>query len=407
MRGRVPRLQDAGGDAIARTATTADARICLAREYGMRTWAELAAAADRACETHYSRLPPESPWKRAEGAIHAGDARELQRLLDAHPALEHEDPGMTLLAATAQPEAGRVPREVVDVLVTAGSELDVPLNLAACFDKADVVGWLLDAGADAASTEIWGITPLQTAAYHGARAAADVLVARTGLLPDAFYIAAAAGDVARLEAWFDADGRLRPEAMRERPNLADVGWPPRPPLRDDPDDVLAEALAIAAHLGRAGACAALLDRGADPARAPLYGIAPLHFAASMGRREAIAVLVTRGAPLSRPRRAARPDATGVGAPQQSHRPQDARAAGRRAMSQAVAGRNVDCGHRRALVCRGDVRLGGGRPHVHHLPPTSFRPGQGRNAGPGACVRRVTEPRKCTGAAGKPSQSAHR
>jgi hypothetical protein len=297
LRGRVPRLQDAGDDAVARTATTADARICLAREYGMRTWAELAAAADRACETHYSRLPPESPWKRAEGAIHAGDAGELQRLLDAHPALEHEDPGMTLLAATAQPEAGRVPREVVDVLVTAGSELDVPLNLAACFDKADLVGWLLDAGADAASTEIWGITPLQTAAYHGARAAADVLVARTGLLPDAFYIASAAGDVARLEAWFDAGGRLRPEAMRERPNLADVGWPPRPPLRDDPDDVLAEALAIAAHLGRAGACAALLDRGADPARAPLYGIAPLHFAASMGRREAIAVLVARGAAL--------------------------------------------------------------------------------------------------------------
>jgi ankyrin repeat protein len=297
LRARVPRLADAGDDAVARTATAADARVCLAREYGMRTWSELADAADRACETHYSRLPPDAPWKRAEAAIHAGDAAELQRLLDAHPALEHEDPGMTLLAAAAQPEAGRVPRAVVDVLVEAGSDIDVPLNLAACFDKAELVGWLLDAGADAAATEIWGVTPLQTAAYHGAREAADVLVARAGLLPDAFYIAAAAGDLARLEAWFDAHGRLRPEALRSRPNLADVGWPPRPPLREDPADALAEALAIAAHLGRAEACAVLLDRGADPARAPLYGIAPLHFAASMGRRAAIEVLVARGAPL--------------------------------------------------------------------------------------------------------------
>ena len=75
---------------------------------------------------------------------------------------------MTLLSAAAQPEAGSVSRDVVDVLIEAGSELDVPLNLAACFDKADLVGWLLDAGADAAATPIWGITPLQTATYTAA-----------------------------------------------------------------------------------------------------------------------------------------------------------------------------------------------------------------------------------------------
>jgi ankyrin repeat protein len=190
-----------------------------------------------------------------------------------------------------------VPRAVVDVLIEAGSELDVPLNLAACFNKADLVGWLLDAGADAAATHIWGITPLQTAAYHGGREAADVLVARTGVLPDAFYVAAAAGDLDRLAAWFDASGRLRPDALRSRPNLSDVGWPPQPPPSSDPADALAEALALAAHLGRTAACSLLLDRGADPARAPLYGITPLHFAASEGRRETIELLVARGAPL--------------------------------------------------------------------------------------------------------------
>jgi len=297
LRARVPRLADAADEAVVASATRADAEVCLAREYGFRSWAELAEAADRAHLGHYSRLPAASPWKRAETAIRAGDAGALRALIEQHPGLEHEDPGMTLLGAAAQPEAGRVPREVVDALVEAGSELDVPLNLAACFDQAELVGWLLDAGGDPAAVPIWGITPLQTAIYHGSRDAVDVLVARAGLLPAALYTAAAAGDPARLSEWFDASGALRAEAMHVRPNLADVGWPPRPPARDDPADVLAEALALAAQLGCTLVCEALLDRGAHPSRRPLYGIGALHFAAFKQRRETVELLVGRGAPL--------------------------------------------------------------------------------------------------------------
>jgi len=296
LRAQVPRLSGDDDASLAERATAADARVCLAHEYGFRTWAELAEATDRAHDEHYSRLPATSPWKLAEAAIRAGDAERLRQLLDEHPGLELADPGMTLLGAAAQPEAGDVPREVVDVLVEAASELDAPLNLAACFDKADLVGWLLDAGADATATRIWGITPLQTAAYHGSREAADVLAARTGLHPDAFYIAAIAGDMERLAAWFDRAGALRPEAMRERPNLADVGWPPQPPPSNDPLAVLAEALSLAAQLGRTRACELLLDRGADPARGPFYGITPLHFAATKARRGTIELLIERGAP---------------------------------------------------------------------------------------------------------------
>jgi hypothetical protein len=140
------------------------------------------------------------------------------------------------------------------------------------------------------------VSPLQSAAYHGARAAADVLVERTGIVPDAFYLAGAAGDLDRLARWFDADGRLRPEAGDQRPNLSDVGWPGRA-IVDDPADVLAEGLALAAHLGRTEACAFLLERGADVARAPLHGLTPLHLAASAGRLETAELLVRRGAPL--------------------------------------------------------------------------------------------------------------
>jgi hypothetical protein len=295
LRTRVPRLRDADDATIAADATEADARVCLAREYGFPTWAELAEATDRACDTHYSRLPPELPWKQGEAAIRAGDVERLRTVLEQHPGVEHEDPGMTLLVAATQPEAVDVPREIVDLLIEAGStQLDDALSVAACFNKPDQVGWLLDAGADPAGCE--AVSPLQSAAYHGSREAADALVARTGIVPDTFYLAAAAGDLDRLRAWFRDDGTLRPEAARDRPGFSDVGWPGRA-VRDDLADVLAEALALAAHLGRTAACELLLDRGADPARAPLYGLTPLHFAASMGRRETIELLVARGAPL--------------------------------------------------------------------------------------------------------------
>jgi hypothetical protein len=294
LRQHVPRLSTEDDDTIAAHATEADARVCLAREYGFRTWTELAEATDRARETHYSRLPPDLPWKQAEAAIRAGDAERLRALLRQHPGLEHEDPGMTLIVAAAQPEAGRVPREVVDVLVESGSGLDDALCIAACFNKPEMVGWLLDAGAHPQASA--GVSPLQSAAYHGSREAADVLVARSGIVPDVFYLAGAAGDASRLTSWFDADGRLRPEALRDRPNFSDVGWPGRA-VRQDLDDVLAEALALAAHLGRTEACAFLMDHGASPARAPLYGLTPLHFAASMGRSETVRLLVARGAPL--------------------------------------------------------------------------------------------------------------
>lgn len=241
--------------------TQADAQICLAREYGFRTWAELAEATDRAKDTHYSRRPPELPWERAEAAIRAGDAGTLRSLLSQHPGLEHEDPGMTLLCAAAQPEAGQVPREVVDVLIDSGSAVDDALGIAACFNKPDMVGWLLDAGADPHATA--GVSPLQSAAYHGSREAAGILVARTGIVPDVFYLACASGDLARLAQWFDAAGRVLPQALKERPDFCDIGWPGRA-IRHDPGDVLAEGLALAAHLGQTQACALLLDLGADP-----------------------------------------------------------------------------------------------------------------------------------------------
>src|SRR5262249_37196695 len=150
----------------------------------------------------------------------------------------HTGAWTTLLEAIAQPdvfgdrlgtELGVDPR-VVELLIERGSELEGPLGLAACFNRAELVRLLLDGGADPRPSGPWG-TALQTAVYHGSREAIDVL-APVALVPDALYVAAASGRIDEIERWFDDAWQLRPAAFAARPNLADVGWPPGPPPRD-------------------------------------------------------------------------------------------------------------------------------------------------------------------------------
>jgi hypothetical protein len=182
----------------------------------------------------------------------AGDVDGLRALLDANPELvraRYSGAASTILEAVAQPdvfgdrlgvELG-VDRRIVELLIECGSELDVPLNLAACF------------------------------------------------------VAAGAGRLDRLETWFDAEGVLRPEALELRPNLADVGWPPAPPPHDDPQEALDEAFALAAYSGRIAAMELLLKHGASVDGAAHLGLTGLHFAVIANRVDVARWLVEHGA----------------------------------------------------------------------------------------------------------------
>lgn len=249
------------------------------------------------------------PVAAALTAIRDGDAGSLRGLLASHPELVHVEVGAggSLLGAVAQPDvfgaslrhALGVDRECVDVLIESGSDLDGPLNLAACFDRLELVRILLAAGARVDVTGIHGITPLQSALYHASRASADVL-AVIALVPDAPWVAAGAGRVDRLEGFLDERGGLLPEAYQHRPNPADVGWLQRLPARDIAQDVLDEALVHAAQNERPEAVAWLLDHGADPNAGPYQGCGALHLAAAFGALESVRLLIAAGAELDRP-----------------------------------------------------------------------------------------------------------
>ena len=177
-------------------------------------------------------------------------------------------------------------------------DLSHRLNLAACYDRVDEVRSLLAAGAPVDDRGSDGITPLESAIYHGSRAAADVLAA-VKLVPDAPWVAAGVGHVDRLEGFVDGRGGLVAGAYRHRPNPADVGWLHRLPARADPQEVLDEALVHAAQNERPEAVTWLLAHGADPDACPYQGCGALHLAAAFGAIDCVRLLVAAGADVDR------------------------------------------------------------------------------------------------------------
>jgi hypothetical protein len=241
LRAHVARLTPLDDAALTARARHADARLVVARENGFPTWPALVEGLRRETADWHRAREHSEPVAAALAAIRAGDPAGLRRLLDADLGLVRAEVGAggSLLGEVAQLDvfgdslghALGVDRACVELLIERGSELDGPLNLAACFDRVELVELLLAAGARVDERGIFGITPLESAVYHASRAAADVLAA-IALVPDAPWIAAGTGRVDRLERFLDGRGGLVPEAFRQRPNPADVGWLHRLPARD-------------------------------------------------------------------------------------------------------------------------------------------------------------------------------
>ena len=188
-----------------------------------------------------------------------------------------------------------MPRAGVDVLIGKATNLDLPLSEAATSNRVEYVRLLLDAGANP-GTRTLGTTPLENAIYSDSTQVVDVLAER-GIVPRALWTYAACGRLDLVRPCFDSGGRLRPDAAAARPNPADilVGFPPRIPAADDPEEIIAEAFVHACQHGRTEVVRWFLDLGVSPDVAPYFGRAGMHWAIPYARLEVIRLLVERGA----------------------------------------------------------------------------------------------------------------
>ena len=202
-----------------------------------------------------------------------------------------------MLELMTQPEAGPPSTEMVDVLIGAGADLDRALNLAGCWNLADLCTQLLAAGADPAARADAGITPLESAAMHSSTEAADVLVAH-GLHRPTLWLAAAAGLLAEVRDWVAPDGSLRADPGPCRPNWADVGRPAGTPPTDDPAEIVGEAFVFAALNNGRDVVDYLLDAGADIDARPYQNTTALHLAVQFQRSDMVRHLLDRGASVT-------------------------------------------------------------------------------------------------------------
>jgi hypothetical protein len=273
---------------------TGDPYVVVAREYGFETWRELVAAVEHAVATHEGQRDGSPRVVAAIEALDRDDVDALRDMLDADPSLAgrvHGGAWETLLEALAEPDVVEgFPGRCAALLIERTADLERPLGLAACFDKPHLVRLLVAAGADPAPDPQRGLTPLESALYHGSREAAEAL-AEHAISPLALWSAAGLGRIDLMEQQL---GRPQPH----RPNLADVGWQPGPPAPDDPQTILDEALCLAAINGRDAAADWLLEHGADVSGAPYEGMTPLHFAIVFDRPTTVRLLRDAGADTS-------------------------------------------------------------------------------------------------------------
>ncbi len=236
-------------------------------------------------------------FQPALDALLRNDAGAMAAALDADPDLVRVRwNDNTVLEWCTQPPHGISP-DVIALLIERGSPLDRALNLAACFDQSGLVAQLLEAGADPTARADANITPLESAAYHGSTAAADVLLPH-GLHRPSLWLAAASGDHDGVRSRLTGSGPADHVFGETRPDWASVGRDPGVAPNADTQEILDEALTFAAANGRIDALEVLLAAGADIDGRPYRNTTGLHLAIQFAKVEMVRHLVRIGADTS-------------------------------------------------------------------------------------------------------------
>jgi ankyrin repeat protein len=238
-------------------AKLAEAQLAVAREHGFPSWRKLIAAIE-------ARRTDAIP--AFFDAIRRDDYDKIRSLLKSFPRL----------AEARTPEG------------------QTALHLAAEIDDPDTIRILLAHGADAkARYGDSSHTALSWAVTTNAYGAAAALV-EGGAEPDLFC-AAGLGDVERVRAFFDANGKVKRGASRTGSSrfTPDGKRLPCPPT--EPREIVSDALYIASRNGKADVVRYLLDREPDLRFRGYLGATPLHWAYFGRSKEVVEMLLAAGA----------------------------------------------------------------------------------------------------------------
>jgi ankyrin repeat protein len=274
----------ANGIASTRGVSVAEARDDLAARHGFSSWAGLRAHV----EAMQRGDEPPTPFVLAYDAVEANDRGRLADLLDRFPDLvaQRGTNGNDLLGMADD-------LEIVGLLLDRGADPNrgndygwTKLHQAGYANRRDLAELMLAAGA---RTDLFargdGGTPLVAALFEGHREVAELL----GREPVNLRVAAGLGDVELIR---ELAGTPRAGAHRGfyRPHGGFPAWEPS----DDSQEVLDEALVWAAKSDRVEALPVLVGLGARVDADPYRGTA-LTWAAVNGRVRSIRKLVELGA----------------------------------------------------------------------------------------------------------------
>lgn len=201
-------------------------------------------------------------------------------------------------------------REMAEVLIDAGAELNEPLGAAASINNRLAAELLLDRGAAIDGAGSW--TPLEEALYWNNKDVIALLLERGAKIQN-LRTAAALGRTDLIENYFNADGSLKPEAGKidwpfgdlQRIACSNLNAGVKQSLNSnieawshDQQDVVNNAFVYACMHGHVDAAKLLLDKGAQINVIPGgfdYAGTGLHYAALNGHRELVEFLLERGA----------------------------------------------------------------------------------------------------------------
>ena len=250
----------------------------------------------------------------AISAIKSGDVDRLRALLRADATLA------TARSSTSHPtllqclvlEAKDTPNqiEMARILIDAGADTNDPLYACASCDNVAAATLLLDCGAAIDGSGRW--SALEEALYWNSQGVMGLLVQRGASIHN-LRIAAGLGRSDAIEAFFAADGSLRPEAGTiswpwgdlnaiERSNFdrkgKDMLAAKFSSFTNDRQSIINNAFIYACMHGHIEAAKRLLERGAqiDAISGGFdYAGTALHYAALNGHRAMVEFLIARGA----------------------------------------------------------------------------------------------------------------